>query len=53
MKWIEVKMRELGVANNSNYKILFYLDSGAMINIYTPDYGLLDVRYSKSIIKFL
>jgi ubiquitin-like domain-containing CTD phosphatase 1 len=44
MKWIEVKMRELGVANNPNYKVVFYLDSSAMISVYTPDYGLLDVK---------
>lgn len=43
MKWIEVKMRELGVANNPNYKILCYLDSAAMIEIYTQDYGMLRV----------
>ncbi|XP_022249247.1 ubiquitin-like domain-containing CTD phosphatase 1 isoform X3 [Limulus polyphemus] len=44
MKWIEVKMKELGVASNPNYKILFYLDSAAMISIHTPKYGLIDVK---------
>lgn len=44
MKWIEVKMRELGVANNPNYKIVFYLDSSAMISVSTPEYPLLDVK---------
>ncbi|XP_076367713.1 ubiquitin-like domain-containing C-terminal domain phosphatase 1 isoform X3 [Tachypleus tridentatus] len=44
MKWIEVKMKELGVVSNPNYKILFYLDSAAMISIHTPKYGLIDVK---------
>ncbi|RWS12842.1 ubiquitin-like domain-containing CTD phosphatase 1 isoform X2 [Dinothrombium tinctorium] len=44
MKWIEVKMRQLGVTTNPNYKIAFFLDSGAMINVYTSEYGLLDVK---------
>ncbi|XP_074601845.1 ubiquitin-like domain-containing C-terminal domain phosphatase 1 [Brevipalpus obovatus] len=44
MKWIDVKMRELGIANNPNYKVLFYLDHLAMIDIYAPDYGLLRVK---------
>lgn len=44
MKWIEEKMKLLGVSTNSNYKIAFYLDSSAMISVHTPKYGLLDVR---------
>ncbi|CAG2173440.1 unnamed protein product, partial [Oppiella nova] len=44
MKWIEVKMRELGVEKNTNYKILFYLDSSAMISVHTQRYGLVDVK---------
>lgn len=44
MKWIEVKMRELGVSRNENYKIAFYLDSSAMISVYTDKYGLVDVK---------
>lgn len=44
MKWIEVKMTELGVANNANYRILCYLDCAAMIEIHTTDYGMLTVR---------
>jgi len=44
MKWIEVKMRELGVTSNSNYKVAFYLDSAAMISVCTPKYGMVDVK---------
>ncbi|KAI1285587.1 Ubiquitin-like domain-containing CTD phosphatase 1 [Halotydeus destructor] len=44
MKWIEVKMRELGVSTNPNYKIVFFLDSSAMISVHAPNYGLLDVK---------
>ncbi|XP_059615951.1 ubiquitin-like domain-containing CTD phosphatase 1 [Phlebotomus argentipes] len=44
MRWIEEKMRLLGVSTNENYKILFYLDSGAMISIYTGDHGVIDVK---------
>ncbi|XP_015791280.1 ubiquitin-like domain-containing CTD phosphatase 1 [Tetranychus urticae] len=44
MKWIEIKMREMGVHPNPNFKIMFFLDSGAMINIVSPDYGLLNVK---------
>lgn len=43
MKWIEVKMRELGVTNNPNYKIAFFLDSSAMISVSTQKYGLVNV----------
>ncbi|KAG9346841.1 hypothetical protein JZ751_007188 [Albula glossodonta] len=31
MKWIDAKMKELGVTDNPNYKITFMLDSAAMI----------------------
>lgn len=44
MRWIEEKMRLLGVSTNENYKILFYLDSAAMISIYTGDHGVIDVK---------
>lgn len=43
MKWIEEKMKLLGVNNNPNYKIAFYLDSLAMISVHTPKYGVMDV----------
>lgn len=48
-KWIEVKMSELGVTKNANYKIAFFLDCNAMINVYIPEHGLLDVKPLKVI----
>lgn len=44
MRWIEEKMRLLGVSNNPNYKIMFYLDSTAMISVYTIERGVVDVK---------
>ncbi|KAK3604426.1 hypothetical protein CHS0354_020849 [Potamilus streckersoni] len=44
MKWIEVKMKELGVSSNPNYKICFMLSSSAMISIHTPKYGVIEVK---------
>ena len=47
MKWIEVKMRELGVTNHPNYKIAFFLDSLAMISVHTQKYGVVNVSIPK------
>eukprot|EP00050_Salpingoeca_kvevrii_P015925 m.51202 g.51202 ORF g.51202 m.51202 type:complete len:327 (-) comp6594_c0_seq2:24-1004(-) len=44
MSWIEVKMRELGVADNPNYKIAFYLDVRAMITLYSKKYGVTQAK---------
>ncbi|XP_073423966.1 ubiquitin-like domain-containing CTD phosphatase 1 [Dendrobates tinctorius] len=44
MKWIEAKMKELGVSTNANYKIAFMLDSAAMITVHTPRRGLIAVK---------
>ncbi|XP_041369475.1 ubiquitin-like domain-containing CTD phosphatase 1 [Gigantopelta aegis] len=44
MKWIETKMKGLGVEGNPNYKISFYLDSDAMISVHTPKYGVIEVK---------
>uniref|UniRef100_T1GER1 FCP1 homology domain-containing protein n=1 Tax=Megaselia scalaris TaxID=36166 RepID=T1GER1_MEGSC len=44
MKWIEEKMRLLGVSTNSAYKVWFYLDSSAMISVYTSNKGVIDVK---------
>nr|XP_026691246.1 ubiquitin-like domain-containing CTD phosphatase 1 isoform X1 [Ciona intestinalis] len=44
MKWIEVKMKELGVTSNQNYKIAFFMDHGAMITVHTPSYGVIDTK---------
>lgn len=55
MKWIEEKMRLLGVSASINYKIAFYLDSSAMISVHTPKYGIMDVNiiYSTLLLKNL
>ncbi|KAJ8928151.1 hypothetical protein NQ314_019331 [Rhamnusium bicolor] len=44
MKWIEEKMKLLGVNSHPHYKIAFYLDSLAMISVHTPKYGVMDVK---------
>jgi len=44
MKWIKAKMQELGVSNNSNYKLMFMLDSGAMITVHTERYGVMETK---------
>lgn len=33
MKWVEVKMRELGVLGNDDYKITCMLDHAAMVTV--------------------
>lgn len=48
MKWIKVKMKELGVETNPNYKITFYVDSLAMITVHTQKYGVVDVSIHNS-----
>lgn len=44
MRWIEEKMKLLGVNIHTSYKVLFYLDWGAMISVYTPERGVTDVK---------
>jgi len=44
MKWIEIKMQELGVMKNPNFKIAFFLDSSAMITVSTAKYGVINVK---------
>lgn len=44
MKWIEEKMKLLGVTTHPSYKIAFYLDSSAMISVHIPKYGVVDVK---------
>ena len=39
MKWVEVKMRELGVTTHPDYKVAFMLDHRAMITVQTQRYG--------------
>uniref|UniRef100_A0A8C1QTR9 Ubiquitin-like domain-containing CTD phosphatase 1 n=1 Tax=Cyprinus carpio TaxID=7962 RepID=A0A8C1QTR9_CYPCA len=45
MKWIDAKIKELGVMDNPNYKITFMLDSAAMITVHTPKRGVVEVRH--------
>ncbi|XP_034937252.1 ubiquitin-like domain-containing CTD phosphatase 1 [Chelonus insularis] len=44
MKWINEKMKLLGVTDNPNYKIAFHLDCQAMISVYSKERGLIDVK---------
>lgn len=44
MKWIEEKMKLLGVSTHPDYKIMFYLDSNAMISVYTAKRGVIEVK---------
>jgi len=43
-KWIEAKMRELGVSSNTDYKLCMMLDDLAMITVDTPTYGVIEVH---------
>jgi len=45
MKWVEVKMRELGVLSHPEYKIMQLLDHGAMITVHTEKYGYTSTVY--------
>ncbi|KAG9511253.1 Ubiquitin-like domain-containing CTD phosphatase 1 [Fragariocoptes setiger] len=42
--YIKAKMRQLRVENHPLYKIMFYLDSRAMISVHSAKYGLLNVK---------
>jgi ubiquitin-like domain-containing CTD phosphatase 1 len=48
MKWIEEKMKLLGVSSHQNYKIMCNMDSLAMISVHTPKYGVVEVKKKKS-----
>jgi ubiquitin-like domain-containing CTD phosphatase 1 len=39
MKWMNVKMKALGVLDNENFKITFMLDYRAMLTVCTSKYG--------------
>jgi len=41
-KWIEAKMKELGVTTNADYKLCMMLDDLAMITVDTPKYGVIE-----------
>lgn len=44
MKWVELKMGQLGVLNNPNYKITALLDHMAMITVQSDSHGLFDCK---------
>ncbi|KAI9176705.1 hypothetical protein LWI28_006228 [Acer negundo] len=44
MKWVELKMGELGVLNNPNYKITALLDHLAMITVQSDSRGIFDCK---------
>ncbi|KAJ0010468.1 hypothetical protein Pint_33262 [Pistacia integerrima] len=44
MKWVELKMEELGVLNNPNYKITALLDHLAMITVQSDSRGIFDCK---------
>uniref|UniRef100_A0A0D6R4M9 protein-serine/threonine phosphatase n=1 Tax=Araucaria cunninghamii TaxID=56994 RepID=A0A0D6R4M9_ARACU len=44
MKWIEVKMEQLRVLNNPNYKITALLDHLAMITVQSDSHGVFDCK---------
>uniref|UniRef100_A0A2P2M7K8 Uncharacterized protein MANES_07G021300 n=1 Tax=Rhizophora mucronata TaxID=61149 RepID=A0A2P2M7K8_RHIMU len=44
MKWVELKMGQLGVLNNPNYKITALLDHLAMITVQSDSRGILDCK---------
>ncbi|KMZ71358.1 Ubiquitin-like domain-containing CTD phosphatase [Zostera marina] len=44
MKWVELKMGQLGVLNNPNYKITALVDSLAMITVQSDTRGTFDCK---------
>ncbi|CAI9781769.1 unnamed protein product [Fraxinus pennsylvanica] len=44
MKWVELKMEQLGVLNNPNYKITALLDHMAMITVRSDTRGVFDCK---------
>jgi ubiquitin-like domain-containing CTD phosphatase 1 len=41
---LQVKMRELGVLGNANYKLVCMLDHKAMLTVQTEKYGVFDCK---------
>ena len=39
MKWIEIKMRELGVSTHSGYQLTAFMDNTAMVTVHTAQRG--------------
>lgn len=44
VKWIKLKMTELGVMSNPDYKIVCFFDYSAMITVKSEKYGVVNVK---------
>mmetsp|Transcript_23572 Transcript_23572/g.56360 ORF Transcript_23572/g.56360 Transcript_23572/m.56360 type:complete len:138 (+) Transcript_23572:820-1233(+) len=44
MKWVKVKMKELGVLSHPEYRITCMLDHAAMVTVHTEKYGVFDCK---------
>ncbi|CAI7844777.1 unnamed protein product [Closterium sp. NIES-53] len=44
MRWVEVKMRELGVLGHSDYRVVALVDHMAMITVQSPHRGVFDCK---------
>ena len=44
MKWIELKMTQLGVMSHPDYKIVCFFDYSAMITLKSDHYGVVNVK---------
>eukprot|EP00967_Tisochrysis_lutea_P075928 scaffold102476_cov27-Tisochrysis_lutea.AAC.1 len=44
MRWIELKMQELGLVAHPRFQLTMYYDHGAMITLHAEKYGTLDVK---------
>lgn len=44
MKWMEVKMRGLGVLTHADYRVTFMMDYRAMLTVHTEKYGVFDCK---------
>lgn len=49
MKWIDVKLKALGLLDHTEFKISMCIDHGAMIPVDTPRYG----RYKSPLIQVI
>lgn len=44
MKWVEVKMKELGVLSHPDYKVTALIDHMAMITVQSESSGVFDCK---------
>ena len=44
MKWVELKMKELGVLGHPDFTLLCLLDSSAMVTVHDPSYGIVNCK---------